>query len=90
MCCSLTSTSRVPYWQKLHNFVQASLVRLVHMVDLVCLVHRISFVQPNKQDKPNNSLLPSIVFLHSLLQYENEYADIHVATGIDLLTKFYL
>ena len=38
-----------------------SQVYLVCFVDLVDLVHPFSFVQPNKQDKPNkpqNSLLP--------------------------------
>jgi hypothetical protein len=74
-------------------------VCLVHLVDLVYfvypvdLVHLINLVQPNKQDKPNkpnNSLLTPTIFFYSLLQYKNECADIHVATGIDLLTKFYL
>jgi hypothetical protein len=34
-----------------------SLVYLVHLVYLVCFVHLVGLVQPNKRDKPNNSLL---------------------------------
>ena len=31
--------------------------RRVDLVHLVCLVHLVGLVQPNKRDKPNNSLL---------------------------------
>jgi hypothetical protein len=44
--------------------------RLVGLVYLVDLVHLFSFVQPNKQDKPNkpnNSLLPLADFFSILL-----------------------
>ena len=58
----------------------------VCLVHLVCFVYLVSFVQPIKRDRPDR---PTVLF-YRLLQYENECADIHVATGIDLLTKFYL
>jgi hypothetical protein len=35
---------------------------MVYLVDLVHLVYPVSLVQPNKQDKPNNTLLPLKVF----------------------------
>ncbi len=45
------------------------LVGLVYLVDLlVDLVDLVSFVQPNKQDKPNNSLLPLADFFSILLR----------------------
>jgi hypothetical protein len=40
--------------------MQAKGMRHARQVDLVCLVdlvHLVSFVQPNKRDKPNNVLL---------------------------------
>ena len=33
------------------------LVHPVYLVDLVCLVHLVGLVKPNKRDKPNNGLL---------------------------------
>jgi len=45
--------------------------------------------RPDRPNRPNEQDRPTF-FFYSLLQYKNECADIHVATGIDLLTKFYL
>ena len=40
---------------------------LVYLVDLVHLVYPVSLVQPNKQDKPNNTLLPLADLFNILL-----------------------
>jgi hypothetical protein len=48
---------------RLHVVDPSRMLKLVHLVGLVCfvylvdLVHLNSFVQPNKLDKPNNGLL---------------------------------
>ena len=47
----------------------------------IWLIWFVLFNQINKTDRR---------FFYTLLQYKDECADIHVATGIDLLTKFYL
>jgi hypothetical protein len=64
---------------------------VVHLVHLVCFVHRVGLLQPNKRDnphKPNNGLLTLAIFFYSLLQYTPEYADIQTMTSIDLPTEF--
>ena len=39
------------------------LAERVDLVHLVCLIHLVGLVQPNKRDKPNNGLLtPQAVF----------------------------
>jgi hypothetical protein len=48
------------------------LVDLVCFVYLVDLVHLVSFVQPNKRDKPNNGLLTLSDFPSSLLEIHLE------------------
>jgi hypothetical protein len=40
---------------------------LVYLVDVVHLVYPVSLVQPNKQDKPNNALLPLADLFNILL-----------------------
>jgi len=41
----------------------------VDLVHLVCLVHLVGFVQPNKRDKPNkpNNSLPMLAGIFSIL-----------------------
>ena len=46
---------------------EARRVVLVDLIHLVCLVHLVGLVQPNKRDKPNNSLLTLADFFNSLL-----------------------
>jgi len=46
------------------------LVGLVYLVDLVHLVYPISLVQPNKQDTPQNTLLPLADFFSILVEGE--------------------
>ena len=41
--------------------------RRVDLVHLVCLVHLVGLVQPNKRDKPNNSLITLADFSRILL-----------------------
>jgi hypothetical protein len=45
-------------------------VGLIYLVDVVHLVYPVSLVQPNKQDKPNNSLLTLAVLFSILLEGE--------------------
>jgi hypothetical protein len=46
---------------------QRWMLKLVCFVPVVDLVHLVSFVQPDKQDKPNNSLLALADFSASCL-----------------------
>jgi hypothetical protein len=61
------------------------------VVHLVCFVHRVGLLQPNKRNKPNkpnNGLLTPVVSFYNLLQCRAKYADIHAVTGIDFPTEF--